>query len=92
MLDSGSWKAKGETGLVSDRSGGGRERAGGERRGRFAGECVVRDEKGESGRGGCEVRASERRGAAYEKRPRRLPSGWFARRGMVSSSTSSGVS
>lgn len=73
-------------------SGFGRERAGGERRGRLAGECIVREEKGERGRGGCEVRASERRGAACSKRPRRLPSGRSARRGMVSSSASSSVS
>ena len=94
MLDSGSWKAKGETGPESDGSQApdfGRVRVGGERRGRLAGECVEQEERGESGRGGCEVSASERRGAACSKRPRRLPSGRSLRRGIVSSSASSSV-
>lgn len=90
IVDVGSWKANGEMGPVSEGSGVGRQMVGGERRGRFAGEW---DERGERGRGGCELSASEGRGAeACSKRPRRLPSGRSMSRSMVFSPASSGVS
>lgn len=68
--------------------------AGGERRGRLAWEWLRRGDgvRGEKGRGGCEVSASPGRGAACSKRSRRLPSGRFARRGVLSSSASGCVS
>lgn len=92
MLDAGSWNANGETGPSSVGLGDGREMAGGERRGRLAGEWVVREEEGERGRSGCDVSASEGRGAdACSKRPRRLPSGRSMRRCALFSLGSSSV-
>lgn len=57
---------------------GGRASGGGARRGRFAGDSET---SGDSGRGGCEFNASERRGAcAFSNRPSRLPFGRSSRR------------